>query len=68
MRTHTLTQIHTQLNEFRGGVSPCQSQEESSMLVQIKNNTSESLCVKHVCVLGGGEEKNRLVCFALPTV
>ncbi len=55
MCTHS--HIHTQLNEFRGGVSPCQSQEESNMLLQIKNNASASLCVKRARVLLGKKKK-----------
>lgn len=59
---HTLTQIHTQLNEFRGGVSPCQSQKESCMLLQIKNNASASLCVKRVWVLWGKNKSAGMFC------
>lgn len=42
-------QSHTQLNEFRGGVSRCQSQEELCMLLQIRDNAGAS--VQIVCVL-----------------
>lgn len=56
--------IHTQLNKFRGGVSPCQSQEEFCILLQIRNNARACLCVKHVCALG---EKNKRLCFCPPS-
>lgn len=51
--THILKQIHSQLNKFRGGVFPCQSQEESSLLLQIRDKAL--LCAKLVSALG---EKN----------
>lgn len=54
LRQHVHTHTHTGIeshNEFRGGVSPCQSQEESCMLLQIRDNAGASPCVELVCVL-----------------